>query len=70
MSFYKETILIIISTILILILALPTAQAGTREQAKRIHERLAGVAPSETILGNMQSQLDSGDAISAAMLAI
>ncbi len=46
------------------------AQAGPREQAKRIHERLAGVPPSESVLTNMQSQVENGNAVNAAMLAM
>ena len=41
--------------------------AGPREQAKRIHDRLTGVPPSEAVLNDMASQINSGDAIGAAM---
>ena len=34
-----------------------TASAGPREQAKRIHDRLAGVHPSETVLSSMEDQV-------------
>ena len=34
--------------------------AGPREQAKRIHDRLAGVPPSETVLQQMEAQVDPG----------
>lgn len=37
-----------------------TAAAGPREQAKRIHDRLAGVPPSDLVLGLMEAEVDSG----------
>ena len=33
------------------------AQAGPREQAKRIHDRLAGVPPTETVLQAMEAEV-------------
>ena len=33
------------------------AQAGFREQAKRIHDRLAGVPPSDGVLQQMEDAL-------------
>ena len=47
-----------------------SAQAGPREQAKRIHDRLAGVPPSETVLADMASDISSSDAITAAYKAM
>jgi len=47
--------------------------AGPREQAKRIHDRLAGVPPSETVLQQMEADVDPGQpgtAIQAAYLAM
>ncbi|HEX7719059.1 MAG TPA: hypothetical protein VF389_04580, partial [Woeseiaceae bacterium] len=38
-------------------LALPAA-AGPREQAKRIHDRLAGVPPSASVLAEMEADVD------------
>jgi len=34
------------------------AQAGPREQARRIHDRLAGVPPTDAILASMESDVD------------
>jgi len=34
------------------------AQAGPREQAKRIHDRLAGVPPTEAVLQTMEADVD------------
>jgi len=50
-----------------------TANAGPREQAKRIHDRLAGVPPTETVLQAMETEVDSGQpgsAIDAAYRAM
>ena len=38
-----------------------TAAAGPREQAKRIHDRLAGVPPSDQVLQSMQNAIQSSD---------
>jgi hypothetical protein len=41
-----------------------------RRQAKRMHDRLAGIPPSETVLDAMESAIVSGNALDAAMLAM
>ncbi len=46
-----------------------TANAGAREQAKRIHDRIAGVPPSASVLDTMEG-LIGNDAIAAARLAM
>lgn len=46
------------------------AQAGSLEQAKRIHDRLAGVPPSEEILVEMKDLIDMDQAFEAAELAM
>ncbi|MEM7433145.1 MAG: hypothetical protein AAF351_14590 [Pseudomonadota bacterium] len=49
------------------------AFAGSREQAQRIHERLAGVPPSAAVLQQMQDMIDGvqpGGAAGAANLAM
>lgn len=47
------------------------ALADAESQAKRIHERVTGVAPSETVLNSMaQSITDDGDGIAAAITAM
>src|SRR5690349_8454967 len=48
--------------------ALP-AHAGTAEQAVRIHNRIAGVPPSATVLANMVTALNSGDTATAVKYA-
>ena len=47
-----------------------TAFADAREQARRIHDRLAGVPPSESVLQQMEQSVGAGDAQSAAYLAM
>jgi hypothetical protein len=46
------------------------SHAGPREQAKRIHDRLAGVPPSATVLTSMAAKIAAGNALGAAMDAI
>lgn len=41
-----------------------------RRQAKRMHDRLAGVPPADAVLDAMEAAIVSGNAISAAMMAI
>jgi len=43
--------------------------ADSRTQAKRIHDRLAGVAPSATTLNSMVALIDGGDTVGAAYIA-
>ncbi|MEX0976835.1 MAG: hypothetical protein WDZ50_07050 [Woeseia sp.] len=53
-------------------LAMPVT-AGPREQAKRIHDRLAGVPPSATVLDAMEAEVDpfqAGTALDAAFTAM
>ena len=45
---------IFLATLLAAVISLP-AQAGSREQAKRIHDRLAGVPPTDVVLGQMEA---------------
>jgi len=47
-----------------------TAYAGPREQAKRIHDRLAGVPPSEAVLSDMESDILAGQPLQAAITAM
>ena len=46
------------------------ALAGPREQARRMHDRLAGVPPSEAVLTSMTQQIQSGNALAAADIAM
>ena len=51
-------------------LALSTSFAGSREQAKRLHDRLTGVPPLPTVLDSMAAKIDNGDALGAALEAM
>lgn len=44
--------------------------ADTLDQAKRIHDRLAGRPPSESVLLSMKAELDNGNGVAAAMQAM
>ncbi|MEO8465207.1 MAG: hypothetical protein ABI640_07680 [Gammaproteobacteria bacterium] len=44
--------------------------AGPREQAKRIHDRLAGTPPTAAVLDSMTAKVTAGDALGAANEAI
>jgi hypothetical protein len=46
------------------------AHAGSLEQAKRIHDRLTGTPPSDSLLTQMKAKIDAGDAKGAAMMAM
>lgn len=57
--------------ILVLLMgAASLAVAGPREQAKRMHDRLVGVPPSDTVLNSMSTKISAGDAVGAAMEAM
>lgn len=47
-----------------------TVAAGSLERAKRIHDRLAGVPPSESVLADMAASIDAGDVEQAAYTAM
>jgi hypothetical protein len=44
--------------------------AGPREQAKRLHDRLAGIPPTEAVLTEMQADITAGNNIAAANKAM
>lgn len=45
-------------------------QAGSREQAVQIHNRVAGVPPSETVMLQMAAQIDAGQVAEAVKIAM
>ncbi|MGH8193113.1 MAG: hypothetical protein ACREQ8_01750 [Woeseiaceae bacterium] len=49
---------------------LSVAQAGPREQAKRIHDRLAGVPPTDSVLQQMETAIANDDPQGAADIAM
>jgi hypothetical protein len=46
-----------------------TASANDRDQAKRIHDRIAGVPPSEVVLDQMEALVAANDFLGAAAIA-
>ena len=46
-----------------------TASANDRDKAKRIHDRIAGVPPTEQVLDQMETLVANGDAMGAAHIA-
>ncbi|MBV6417681.1 MAG: hypothetical protein CMLOHMNK_02427 [Steroidobacteraceae bacterium] len=55
---------------LLLCLAAAGAMAGPREQAKRMHDRLAGVPPTEAVLQSMANDIAGGNPEAAAEKAM
>ena len=55
---------------LLVALAPGDAMADARSQAKRIHDRLAGVPPTEAVLTSMASDVAAGRAVDAAYTAM
>ncbi len=51
-------------------LAATDANAGSREQALQIHNRVAGVPPTETVLLQMAAQIDAGQTAEAVKIAM
>jgi hypothetical protein len=47
-----------------------SAQAGPREQAKRMHDRIAGVPPSAAVLNQMETEIAAGRTDQAAQIAM
>jgi hypothetical protein len=63
----------LITTVLLLVATLTLsapAKAGEKEQAKRMHDRLAGVPPSAEVLEQMASLVSQGQVNQAAYLAM
>jgi hypothetical protein len=54
----------------LLAFAASDASAGAREQAKRMHDRIAGVPPSAAVLDTMEASIQGGDPLQAANLAM
>lgn len=55
---------------LTVLLPVTDADAGPREQAKRIHDRIAGVPPSEAVLDAMEADVVANDPVAAAYRAM
>ena len=59
----------LIATLLALVIAAP-AVAGPREQARRIHDRIAGVPPTAAVLQQMEDAIVAGNPEGAADIAM
>ncbi|NVJ49675.1 MAG: hypothetical protein HWE13_11645 [Gammaproteobacteria bacterium] len=57
-------------TLIVSCFSLTDGYAGSREQAKRIHDRLAGTHPSETVLDQMEADINAGTPLVAAARAM
>jgi hypothetical protein len=57
-------------TLLLALQGWTPSYAGPREQARRIHDRLAGVPPSDAVLTQMATDITNGQADAAAQLAM
>ena len=61
---------IIIVCILLCFSSIAGADALERRQAKRLHDRLAGIPPEESVLDDMEAALMAGNAIDAAFMVM
>jgi hypothetical protein len=62
---FESLFRVVLAALLGIVLITPS-YAGTREQAKRLHDRLAGVPPTETVLQQMENAIQSSDPACAA----
>ncbi|HIP53352.1 MAG TPA: hypothetical protein EYH03_05005 [Chromatiales bacterium] len=53
-----------------LFVGVASVTAGPREQARRIHDRIAGVPPSNTVLDAMEADIAAGNDLQAAFTAM
>ena len=60
----------ILTTVIACTLCVSQSFAGPREQAKRIHDRLAGTPPTAAVLDSMTMKIENGDAMGAAYEAM
>jgi hypothetical protein len=51
-------------------IAAPAVMAGAREQARRMHDRIAGVPPSASVLDQMTADIAGGNPLNAANRAL
>jgi hypothetical protein len=58
------------ATLVLGLLTVSVGYAGPREQAQRMHDRLAGVPPSDTVLEDMRADIASLDPLAAAQTAM
>ncbi len=65
----RLTIAALLALVLSVTIAMP-AVAGPREQARRMHDRIAGVPPAAAVLDAMEAEIAAGRAAEAAMMAM
>lgn len=67
----KNSSITVLFFVSILLLTLSgSVAANSRDQAKRIHDRLAATPPSESVLSSMAAKIDAGNVTGAAMEAM
>jgi len=66
----STTITVLSIVALLLVGSISTAVAGPREQAKRMHDRLIGVPPTEATLTEMTNRIQSNETVGAALYAM
>ena len=73
----KAQIVLLLLMLLLLVMVAGSSQAGSREQAKRIHDRLAGVppqsyavTPNTSVLDRMATEISAGRPLDAAFIAM
>ena len=54
----------------LMLATLSDAHAGSREQAKRMHDRIAGVPPTSQVLDTMAALIEADDDLAAARMAM
>ena len=70
MIIHRQRIILSLILLLMLLVVTGASHADARTQAKRIHDRIAGVAPSMAVLNSMEAKVSSGDAVGAAYIAM
>ncbi len=69
----RRSVVCVVLVTLCLILdgfAVANADVVDRRQARRIHDRIAGVPPAETVLDEMEAAIAGNDAVGAALMAM
>ena len=68
----KQNFLRILSLVIVLFYTAGASlsYAGPREQARRIHDRLVGVPPSDAVIDSMAEKISAGNGIGAALEAM
>ena len=70
MVIHRQRIIVSLILLSMLLVFMGSSYADSRTQAKRIHDRIAGVPPSMAVLNSMEALVASGDAIGAANIAM